>query len=460
MNMNKIGFLKKKMMELLAVFGTAIIPTFLICCLPWGSYGWMGSLDFKKVSYDEASTHFVNIRLSKNIPLQFHKDEKVLEAGTEIKVLGIYQILPEREEIGGWVIQTPAGERGFCPYRFLSNDVKTPTVLLYDHSRKLDAIRFHTIVDESIVKPLVDSGITLNDFDKRFGPAICIKVDTVSGTKEAIYNGLDYCSDGEVKHGMVAHFSNDILVSVNEYGSNDTWCPDFLSYYADSWMRKSLAFFAPGFYQTTHEYGFLQSSFYPYKWIARGVMGIFDVLFAFLIAAIANLLVIILFSEDKNKSNSFMGWIVFAICGVAYSAYCYYTMELSSNLFCFGFTTIVLLIISFDYENRCSKCHSLVEMEILDKSYGRIETEIYDTDHSKDHFVRKTEIKDGYQEVVDREYYTRRMEEDHRKVTTTYRCPICGYTFKHTHDEKLGTRWSKWSTGKDRITTTTTFKVR
>lgn len=452
--MSKAKYILNTLGELFMSFLAAAIPTFLICCLPWGSYGWMGSLDFKKLDYDEASRKFIEIKL----PQDGTFNKKKIAAGTSIKVIGLYQTLPERYEKGSWLVETPEGERGLCRREYLDKYISEPTLLVYDHERSGDIIKFHPIVDKKIIDALVINGIAFDDFDKRFGPSTDVTIDPQTGKKIAVYNGLDYCSDGDVDHGLKTTFSEDRLESVTYYRPDDTWCPDFIAPMADKWMRNSLAFFSSGYYEPSKDYGFLQSSFYSHQWLARGVMGFFDVLFVFLVAAIVNTVVLLLFADDKTKSNSFIGGIVFICLAIAYTPYCYFTMEFSPNLFGFVATSMAMLIISTSFENRCPNCHALVEMEITGKTFGNVVTDVYDSDHSKDRHVKTRDIDHGYEEVVDREYYTTRTEFDKRDVTTAYRCPNCGHRFKTTITENLGMRKHKHTTGVDRITTTTTFK--
>lgn len=452
--MNKFQYLMNTLRELSISFIAAVIPTFLVCCLPWGSYGWMGSLDFKKLDYEEASKRFVELKFPQDMTL----NGKKIAAGTDMKVIGLYQTLPEKYDKGSWLVETPEGERGLLHRKYLDKLTNEPTVLVYNHARSEDIIKFHPIVDKSIIDALVIDGVSFEDFDKRFGPSTDVRIDTETGKKIAVYDGLDYCYDGDVDHGLKATFSEGRLESATYYRPDDTWCPDFIAPYADKWMRNSLAFFPAGYYEPSNGYGFLQSSFYPHLWLARGVMGVFDVLFAFLVAAIVNTIVLLMFADDKTKSNAFIGWIVFACLAAAYTPYCYFTMEFSPNLFCFVATTISMLIVSTMFENRCSNCHALVEMEITGKTFGNVVTDVYDSNHSKDRHVKTRDINHGYEEVVDREYYTKTTEFDKRNVTTAYRCPNCGYRFKSTITEITGMRNRKRTTGVDRITTTTTFK--
>lgn len=452
--MSKAKYILNTLGELFMSFLAAAIPTFLICCLPWGSYGWMGSLDYKKLDYEEAGKRFVKLKL----PLDMTLNGKKIPAGTDITVMGLYQTLPEKYEKGAWLLENPDGERGLCPRKYLDKLIDEPTVLVYDHERSGDIIKFHPIVDKRIIDALVINGISFDDFDKRFGPSTNVRIYPEIGKKVAIYNGLDYCSDGDVNHGLEATFSEGRLESAKYYRPDDTWCPDFIAPYADKWMRNSLAFFSSGYYEPSRGYGFLQSSFYSHQWLARGIMGLFDVLFVFLVAAIVNTIVLLLFAEDKTKSNSFIGRIIFACLAVIYTPYCYFTMEFSPNLFCFAVSSLTLLFLSIMFENRCSNCYALVEMEVTGKTFGNVVTDVYDSDHSKDRHVKTRDIDHGYEKVVDREYYTTRTEFDTREVTTAYRCPNCGHRFKTTIKEHLAYRKHKQTTGVDRITTTTTFK--
>lgn len=452
--MNKFQYIMRTLGELLISFIAAVIPTFLICCLPWGSYGWMGSLDYKKLNFEEASKMFTKLKL----PQDFSFNGKKIAAGTEITVMGLYHTLPEEYDEGAWLIETSDGERGLCHREYLDKLINEPAVLVHDHARSGDIIKFHPIVDKSIIDALVIDGVSFEDFDKRFGPSTNVRNSPETGEKIAIYDGLDFCSNGDVDHGLETAFSEGRLEIARNFRPDDTWCPDFIAPYADKWMKNSLAYFSSGFYLPSRGYGFLQCSFYPHLWLARGVMGAFDVLFAFLVAAIVNTIVLLLFAEDKTKSNAFIGWIVFACLAVAYTPYCFFTMEFSPNLFCFVASTLSMLIISTSFENRCPNCHALVEMEITGKTYGNVVTNVYNSNHSKDKHINTRDIDQGYQEVVDREYYTKRTEYDSRNVTTAYRCPNCGHRFDSTIKEYLDVRHSKHSTGVDRITTTTTFK--
>ena len=463
--LTKYVFLLKrlKVFDIMAFCG--LVPTFLLCCLPWGSYGWMGRLDFMKLPYEEACKRFIDLNLDRNVNMYISGNASVIEAGTGFKVLGYYQTLPEREGVAGWLVETEDDRRGVCNIGDLPEVRKRSYLLVHDHSREEDLFKFHTIAYKDDINKLISKRISFDDFEKEFGPAIYVNYNPELAVYVAKYRGIDYSFDGYIWHLLQATFYDGKLVSVKALGSNDSWVLNFFAPFADNWMKHSAAYISPGFYLPDEGHGILQSSFYPYKWVARGVMGIVDVLFAFLVGAIANLIVILLFAGNKSIDNSFLSGIVVLICGTAYTLYCYFTMEFSANLFCYGFASIAALAYGASFsEYRCPNCNNLVELEIVDQKFGEVETKVYDYHDSDDTVIEKKRIEDTSlkqidQEVVDTEYFTRRTTEEHRKVTTTYRCPICGHTHSSTSDETLSRRHRKFVTRVERMvhTRTTTF---
>jgi len=167
----------------------------------------MGSLDYEKLDYEEASKRFVKLKLPQNMTL----NGKKIAAGTDMTVMGLYQTLPEKYEEGAWLLETPDGERGLCHRDYLNKLM--PKVLVYDHARSTDIIKFHPIVDKTIIDGLVNDGVSFDDFDKRFGPSTYVTTNTETGKKMALYEGLDYCIDGEVDHGLVVAFSEGRIES-------------------------------------------------------------------------------------------------------------------------------------------------------------------------------------------------------------------------------------------------------
>lgn len=462
--MTKYEFLKERLTVVVGVAAGGAAMAFFMCILPWGSYGWMAGLDYRKLSNEKASEYFIDLTLDKDIIIQTSFGNMKAQKGEKIKYLAWYEKLPEREGPSGCLVQTEDGQRGFCDPSFLRSMTEGNPLYVYDHSRNGDIIKFHSLVYKDDIVRLIQEKTSFEDFDNRYGPALNVVRDSNTGNYKAKYSGVDYSYDGYIRHGMLATFSKGHLVSVEETGPNDSWLFNFLAPYADNWMKHSVAYFSPGYYMKYKGYGPLQTSFYPYKWLARGIMGMLDILFAFLVMALICSIVIIKFADNKDIDNSSLQGLIFIPCALIYTPYCYYTMEFSPNLFCFIVTTLPMMMMCLDFENRCPHCHSLVHREVLDRQYGRVETKVYESDSSKDHLVGEREVerlsrKWVDEKVVDRVYETHRMEEHHRKVKTKYRCPACGYTYEDTTDENLGTTHKKWVSGVDRITTTTTTEI-
>ena len=461
----KYTLLRKILVAYLCMAGLSIIPAFLICCLSWGSYGWMGSLDLKKLTYEEARSHFIDMQLDRDVNMYISGKPSVIEAGTRFKVMGYFQTLPEREGIAGWLVQTEDNRRGGCNIRDLNEVNKDSVLLVYDHNRRQDLFKFHTIAYQDDINELISKGVSFEEFDSKYGPTIDGCVNPETGKYVAKYEGTDYSFDDRIWHCLEVTFSDDHLESARARGTNDSWVLNIFAPLANNWMKHSAAYISPGYYMPVKGYDPLQSSFYPYKWVARGVMGVVDVWFAFLVAAIASAIAILLFAEDKSKHNSYLEKIIFFTCAIAYTLYCYYTMEFSANLFCFGLATIIAIVVGCLLENRCEECHSLVEMEVIDKEYGEVKTKVSEFHDSKDRVLKRKKLKDTHDEkiersLVDTDYYTHRWVEKHQEVTITYRCPECGHTFKSTHDNLISSAYNKYFTGTDHKTITTTTKYR
>lgn len=146
--------------------------------------------------------------------------------------------------------------------------------------------------------------MSFEDFDSKYGPALSVVIDSETGNYKARYNGVNYSHDVKIRHGMLATFSDNHLGSVEDIGPNDSWLFNFLAPYADKWMKHSVAYFSPGYYRGYSGYGPFQTSFYSYKWLARGVMGMLDILFAFLVLVVISSIVIIMYADKKDWDNS------------------------------------------------------------------------------------------------------------------------------------------------------------
>ena len=462
---NKYEFLKDKLGIFAGIAAGGSLMAFLMCILPWGSYGWMGWLDFRRISNEKANDYFIDLKLDKDIYINIFNQKVKVDKGTNIKYLAWYETIPERENAQGCLIQTEDGRRGLCHPDYIRSITDGSSLYVYDHARSNDIIKFHSLVYKKYIDTYIKyDSITFEDFDKKYGPAIFASPDQKTGKYIARYDGLDYCYDDHIGHGLLATFSNGHLESVRAYNANDSWLFNFLAPYADTWMKNTAAYFDPGYYTRIVGYGPLHSHFYPYRWLARGVMGVLDILFGVLVMAIVYSIVIIKFGDNKYVSNSSLRGLIFILCFFIYTPYCYYTMELSPNLFCFAVTTFPLLLECFDFSKRCPQCHAFVNLDVIDEKRGKVETKVYEYDTSKDYAVKNTSRSLGSlewedKEVKDREYTTHRMEEDTQKVTRTYLCPCCGYSFKETTNEKLGTRHSRETKGVDRITNITTKKI-
>ncbi len=459
--MTKYEFLKERVMDFAGVAAGGAVMAFFMCMLPWGSYGWMAALDYRRISNEKASEFFIDLTLDKDIIIRTALGNLKAKEGEKIKYMAWYEKLPEREGPTGCLVQTEDGQRGFCDPSSLRSMTDGNPLYVYDHSRDDDIIKFHSLVYKEDIVKLIQEKASFEDFDKKYGPALNVVRDPKTGNYKAKYFGVDYSHDGYIRHGMLATFSDGHLVSVEEIGPNDSWLFNFLAPYADKWMKHTVAYFSPGYYRHYIGYGPLQTSFYSYKWLARGVQGVLDILFAFLVLLAVSSIVIILFADRKDLENSSLQSFIFIPCAIIYTSYCFFTMEMSSNLLCFFVTTLPMMIMSLDFKDRCPHCHSMVHLEVLDRQYGKVETKVYESDSSKDYLVGKREVerlsrKWIDEEVVDRVYETHRTETHHRKVRTKYRCPACGYTYEDTTNEDLGTTHKKWVTGTDRITTTTT----
>lgn len=457
--MNKYDIIKTNLKVLSAMAASFTISAFVLCSLPWGSYGWMGRLNFLKLSPEEARKSFIEHRLEKDIKMEIFGKTCKVDAGTNIQIQGWYVRLPEMEgETKAWLIQTEDGRRGLCNPQELNDVIKEHTIAVYDHARQDDDwLYFHTIVFKEEMDELISKHISFKTFDSIYGPAINAAPDIKTGRYIASYRGLDIRFDKSLKEGVIAKFTDNRLDSVYNYSRYDVWCFKWLAPYASNWMKHSVAYISPGYYKLPKGYGPLRSSFYPYKWLARGIMGVIDVLFAYFVLIIASTIVFFLLLENKKISNTFINMSIIVICGIIYTLYVYYTMELSPNLFCFGVSSLILLSICLSLISRCPQCRSLVSMETIDITYGTIQEKVYDTYSIKD---KKVDEWEGYLSegtVVDREHIKTRLIEKSRKVTKRYRCPICGYTSTSTNNQIVDSKRIREITGVDRITTTKTW---
>ena len=407
-----------------------------------------------------AKKYYINHQLDKDIALNaFGKNHRV-KAGTNIKILGWYVRVPELEgNTEAWLVETENGIRGLCEPDQLEDVLTRHSLAIYDHARQDDDwIYFHRVVYDEDLEKQRNAHISFEQFDSIYGPAINAGLVPETGKFYAAYRGWDILHGDYLKEGMIATFVDNHLESVKEATQKDAKCYKWLAPYANNWMTHSVAYTSPGFYMPMKGYGPFQGRFYPYKWIARGMQGVYDVLFVFLVAVLFSSLFIFLFAENKSVSNTFIGTSIFLCCGTAYTLYCYYTMELSANLFCFGFTSLFMIVIASTSENRCPKCHSLVDMQVVDTTYGEVKTKVYDTYHSKDRKVDEWKGINQDGKVYDREYSTVRLTEHERAVTNVYRCPHCGYTYEVNSTQKLGSNWQRLHTGTDRVTVTRTWK--
>lgn len=458
-NMRKIEIVKSNLYALAFMALCFAAMAFVLCAFPWGSYGWMGRLDLEKLTPIEAQRCFVNYQPKKDIEMIIFGRTHRVNAGTNIQVQGQYVTLPEFDDkTKAWLIQTEDGRRGLCRHSELSDVINELQIAVYDHARQdCDWIYFHTIIDEYKIEELIKRRISFECFDSLFGPNINATTGVESGKYLVGYRGIDIKYNGELKEGLIASFINNRLDSVQILTYKNAWCPTWLAPFASNWMEHSAAYISPGYYKHSVKYGPLQASFYPYKWLARGIMGMVDVLFAFLVAAIVSSVIFIVFGEDKSRSNSFICTLNFLICGIAYTLYTFFTMELSPNLFIYGVSTIIALIKCMKLDCRCPKCRSLVEMKIIGTSYGEVKEEVSDIYSKKDKI--KSIKSSGV--VVDRQHVKNTYVKKYRMVTNRFCCPVCGYTYESKTKQTLSNNKYQQTIGdeKDKLTQTWVNKV-
>ena len=434
------------------------IGAMVICALPWGSYGWMGSLDFRKLTPTEAQKYAVTHRLERDILMEVLEHTVKVEAGTNISILGWYVRVPEMDgKKKAWFVETEDGRRGLCDADQLRDVITLHTLAIYDHARQDDDwLYFHNEITAEELQQMKDRGITFEEFDSLYGPAVNAAKDLKTGIYYASYRGLDYHFGDKLKEGQLVGFRENRLDTFRCYTQHDVWCPKWIAPYATKWMKKSVAFVQPGYYILREGYGPLQASFYPYKWMARSIMGFLDVLFVFIVSVVAGCF-LGYFLDNKSLSNAFFEVSFLLLCAIPCTLYFYYTMELSANIYGYlaatFFMTVTGLMALTDH--RCPKCRSLIHWEFIDQEFGEVKVKHYDVDDYDDDIVDRQKNSDWSMTQYKRTHYTQRMTERTQDVKTTVRCPECGHTETWTSQNK-GVSWARRINKRELITETIT----
>ena len=180
---NKYEFLKDKLGIFAGIAAGGSLMAFLMCILPWGSYGWMGWLDFRRISNEKANDYFIDLKLDKDIYINIFNQKVKVDKGTNIKYLAWYETIPERENAQGCLIQTEDGRRGLCHPDYIRSITDGSSLYVYDHARSNDIIKFHSLVYKKYIDTYIKyDSITFEDFDKKYGPAIFASPDQKLGS--------------------------------------------------------------------------------------------------------------------------------------------------------------------------------------------------------------------------------------------------------------------------------------
>lgn len=436
---------------------------FVVCALPWGSYGWMGALDMQKISPEEARSNYIEQVLDKDIVLDIFQHSILVKAGDRIRVLGCYRNLPENSrkkfvpDDKFWVIESSDGRRGRADVSVLESG---PSTVLFDHARDGDAIKFHHIMREAEMRELVRKGISFAEAENIFGPAVNAAPDLKTGCYVAGFRGFDYKGNDRYREFLLLYFADGKLHHFeNSDYINEPWTPRILINLSNWWMDHSVAYVKPGFYRMKYGYGPFQKATYKYNWLARGMQGVYDILFGMLVLV---LLVIVggYTFLDVTRSNAMFLFILFLLASAAYIPYVVYTMEMSPNLILFHWSTVFAfgMLAQSMQHNRCPRCHRIVFMEHTNCQYGptkQIDTSTGNWIHTGERDYNK--YAHGYTHEDQYQHLKHHGSVRYRELLDTYTCPNCGYSFDEHNSETLSHSHRSYIDKEKKVTTNVEF---
>lgn len=408
-----------------------VIVAFLVCSFPWGSYGWMSYFDFRRISYEEGISMAIDTISPEDYSIPratYGEPDFKIPAGTPIRVYGFYRDLPENFQSRHLLVETPDSFRTvvFRPGAY-------PEVIINGHDRVDDVLLFRQIVYSDDAEKM--KGMTLGEFEKHMDAMARSVYRFTSNGEEflaAAFPGFDFMGDSCYYKGLTAVFKDGKLFGCtgmrNESPAYYRWVAKLGNY----WMSHSVAHYAPGFYKPTKGYGPFRSWNYMFRWMARGVMGIFDVLAPLVI--FLTLFLVFYFTIYRIQAVPIIAaeLLLIVVTGVCDYLYLLYTMEFSPNLFFFLISGMMAwnLCMSLMSYTRCPSCGALGTLEEIGVREGSKTSVSLDTHHSTDDEISTERVHNVLVHNILRRHYTTTHRAEGQDYYVIMRCTNCGHTFE------------------------------
>lgn len=363
------------------------VVVFVICCLPWGSYGWKSGWGLKRISCEYAQSFATETTAPENLYIEVddHGTSVNIPMGTPIKILGYFREMPENKRYATCLIETSDGVRG-VNYQWPSEDrPETPIIIYYNHARHNDTFKFHRVVDAEKAQKMI--GKSKKEVEEIIGFASFCTYDD-QGLLHAYFPGLMTAGKG-LSDGFHAVFDNEKMIGYEDHTHGGT-IPTIMKWIVslcDLWMANTIAYYQPGCYAGTNSYQDL-------TWQDRGLIGVCDLFAPSILATIIVLAFYYTLYRKERISNRQLKFIQRITLMFSYFLYVFYTMELSPNLVAFiisAWFTIHLADAVILYL-RCAYCHKLNTLHKVDSTLK----DSYTTQSSRIVASKIEELKDVY----------------------------------------------------------------